>query len=102
MSVIPGDTYYVQISGDNGDEGEFCIEIESLNSLANDICSGAIPLSLGITCDGITPNGDNYNALDEGNGASCFNDLDKDVWYSFVAPAGGAVNIRLDLSLIHI
>lgn len=66
--------------------------------LPNDACAGAISLTVGQLCDGMTTNADNRFAQNEGivPAASCsFGDLD-DIWFSFVAPNSGQVVFSVD------
>lgn len=67
------------------------------SNLSNDICEGAIPLSIGQTCSDTF---DNTLAVDEGliAPAACFDQFTtiNDVWYSFVGPENGVVCIQTD------
>lgn len=104
-SVIPfapvpaGDTMYVSVSGWNGTQGTFCLDVSAFNpppAASNDTLCNAVMLTVGDTCTG--SNGDNTNALFEiGESASwCVGSLNS-VWYQFVAPPSGYVNISTDI-----
>ncbi|MEL6845690.1 MAG: hypothetical protein AAFP02_20995, partial [Bacteroidota bacterium] len=102
--IIAGDTFFVQVSGWQGESGSFCIEIDSLPSPPpgpiNDSICNAIQLGLGQTCNGQT-NGDNRFAKRQvyeplGN---CFGGEIKSVWYKFTAPLSGVVRISTDHSI---
>jgi len=67
------------------------------SSPANDVCADAIPISIGAVCDGTFTNGDNTCAFDEGIiEGSCFAGGANDVWFSFVAPPEGVIDISTD------
>lgn len=94
-SVTAGDTLYVQISGygTTPTEGAFCLEVAEVIPPANDSLCDAEALTLGGAC----LNGDLENSsleAGEGSGNCSFNN--NSVWYSFVAPASGFVNIGTD------
>lgn len=91
-------TYYIQVSGAFDDQGTFKLQVVEVETLDNDACAGATLLTVDDLCNAATPNGTNIDALDEGNAASCFDDSFyeiKDVWYKFVAPAGGKVHVEI-------
>jgi len=97
ISVTSGDTYYLRISG-QGQEGNFCLEI--IEPPANDICSNSTTLTIGNNCTAASPNGTNFAANDEGNAGDCFETSGgftpiNDVWFDFVAPAGGKVHVNV-------
>ncbi len=102
--VVPGETYYLQVSGWNNSQGTFCLTVEELPlpsplPQANDTLCNAISLQVDSSCNGAT-NGNNLNALFEvgenlGN-CTAFNNT---VWYSFVAPVSGAVEITTDVNV---
>ena len=56
-TVTPGSTYYVSVSGWNGTEGSFCIEVSESVPPANDSLCNAVQLTMGASCGGST-NGD--------------------------------------------
>lgn len=102
--VIPGDTFYIQVSGWQGLAGSFCIEVNASPipppAQPNDTLCNAIPIVVGASCNGV-PIGDNtfstqqvYEPI-----GSCFgNDL-ASVWFSFVAPPSGIVSISTDFAI---
>lgn len=102
-----GQTFYVQVSGWNGATGSFCLEVNELApplpAAPNDTFCNAVELVVGDTCT--SPNGDNTNALFEIGEPypGCFinNSLQSptltSVWYSFIAPPSGIVEIRTDI-----
>lgn len=94
-SVTPGDTLYVQISGygTTPTEGAFCLEVAEVIPPANDSLCDAEALTLGGAC----LNGDLANSsLEAGEGSGTCSSNNNSVWYSFVAPASGFVNIATD------
>lgn len=99
--IIAGDTFFVQVSGWQGETGSFCIEIDSLPTPPpgppNDSLCHAIHLSLGQSCNG-QANGDNRFAKRQvyEPTASCFGGEMKSVWYTFTAPLSGVVSISTD------
>ncbi|MEO0471049.1 MAG: T9SS type A sorting domain-containing protein [Bacteroidota bacterium] len=99
-----GDTFYVQVQGFAGTQGTFCIEVHEAAVLpppgpSNDTLCNAIPLVLSDTCSG--PNGDNTNASAQIGeaAASCFVGGSQSVWFSFVAPTSGLVNVSTDFAI---
>ncbi|MEZ4775799.1 MAG: T9SS type A sorting domain-containing protein [Bacteroidia bacterium] len=94
--VTTGNTYYVSVSGWNGTEGSFCIEVTESVPPANDDLCNAVQLTPGAGCGGTT-NGSTQDATLEANesSASCSND-NNTVWYWFVAPPSGFVNVSTD------
>lgn len=103
--VVPGDTFYVQVSGYFGTEGDFCIEVNEIAvstpaSAANDTLCNAVALTVDAGCT--VSNGDNTNAffeIGEPTGQCVFDQ--NSVWYSFVAPAAGGVTISTDFAMIN-
>ncbi|MEZ4827540.1 MAG: PPC domain-containing protein [Bacteroidia bacterium] len=53
-TVTPGNTYYVSVSGWNGTEGSFCIEVTESVPPANDDLCDAVQLTPGAVCSGTT------------------------------------------------
>jgi hypothetical protein len=104
-AVNPGQTYYLAVSGWNGEEGAFCIEIDELFLPANDDVCDAIALPVNGTIDtffniGATVEpGEGGIAPPVGNGAgnqAWYEDSIKNsVWFTFVAPSSGTVVIDL-------
>ncbi|MBT8287368.1 MAG: T9SS type A sorting domain-containing protein [Bacteroidia bacterium] len=88
-------TYYVMVEGFSaGDTGAFTMSMTCSAANpppANDLCSSAEALTVGAA----PAAGDNTDATSDINNPSCdlFGVID-DVWYSFVAPASGAVDIN--------
>ncbi|MEM9984698.1 MAG: hypothetical protein AAF804_06330, partial [Bacteroidota bacterium] len=102
--VNPGETYYVQVARGNppsGNGGSFCLEITDPGAIVppvNDELCSAVPLTVGASCNGI-PNGSNQfatQACDE-TAPPCFEGGLNSVWFSFVAPQAGVVNINTNL-----
>ncbi|MEM7372414.1 MAG: T9SS type A sorting domain-containing protein [Bacteroidota bacterium] len=97
--VVPGDTVYVSVSGWNGTQGSFCLDVSEFippPGPSNDTLCNAVLLTVGDTCTG--PNGDTQNALLEpGEPSSWCTSAQNSVWYTFVAPASGYVNITTDV-----
>ena len=111
VEVIPGETYYIQVSGwgfdgtDESLEGSFCITVSEseapMPAAPNDSICNATPLIVGASCNGI-PNGDNTNAgAEDGefDAPDCFLGAPNSVWYSFTAPASGFVSVSSDFDL---
>lgn len=102
--VIPGETYYVAVSGWNGNQGSFCLTVDELPSPvpappANDTLCNAIALQVDSSCNGMT-NGTNLNAFFEvGEPLPTCSGASNTVWYSFVAPPAGAVEITTDVNV---
>ncbi|GAB4417339.1 MAG: hypothetical protein OHK0039_27580 [Bacteroidia bacterium] len=103
--VTAGDTFFVQVSGWNGTEGSFCLVVSEVPApnpppAANDILCNATVLTVGATCSG-TPNGNNTNALFQPGEpfSACTGSTPATVWYSFIAPASGYVNISTDINV---
>lgn len=97
--VPAGDTMYVSVSGWNGTQGTFCLDVSAFDpppAASNDTLCNAVMLTVGDSCMGA--NGDNTNALFElGESASwCVGSLNS-VWYQFVAPPSGYVDISTDI-----
>ncbi|MEL7428118.1 MAG: hypothetical protein AAFN81_34380, partial [Bacteroidota bacterium] len=94
--LLAGQEYYIQVSGWNGWEGDFCLEVSSFPSYPNDNLCDAIQLSLNSSC--LFPNGNNIGASAEPNEpiASCFSGGVNSVWYKFRSPSSGAVRISTD------
>ncbi len=67
---------------------------------ANDDCANAIPLTVdAMFCDGTNTNGDN-TAATQGQEpvGSCFDSGENGVWFSFVAPASGSIQVSTDFA----
>ncbi|MCB0845019.1 MAG: T9SS type A sorting domain-containing protein, partial [Bacteroidetes bacterium] len=98
--VTPGETYYIQVSGGTG---SFCIRAEEVNpsfsAPINDTLCNAIPLIVGGSCNPNNPNGNNMGATFEINEpvGSCFVGGANSVWYTFIGPPSGYVNVTTNL-----
>lgn len=87
VQIAGGDFCYVRISGSQADfgkcAGQICLEVITDSNYPtvpiNDICTSAIPLSVGQPC----VNGTNMNANTEGPIPTDFELTRSDVWYSF-------------------
>lgn len=96
----PGGTYYISVSGWDGTEGSFCVEVSELAApsprpSSNDTLCNAVPLTLDAGCNAM-PNGDNTHAFFEPGevlGSCTASSSNNTVWYSFVGPNTGFVDI---------
>ncbi|MDF1696034.1 MAG: gliding motility-associated C-terminal domain-containing protein [Saprospiraceae bacterium] len=91
--VLPLQQLVFIIGSPDGSEGDFDITLTEDNSgiAANDDCSGAIPLSVGTTCETTTESVTNVNACPEATGlgvVSCDLTADAVAWYTLTMPAG--------------
>lgn len=98
-----GQTYFARVWAFGGDDfGDFNICVTVVPPIANNDCSGAIPISVS-TLGNCTPQSITLdNATHSGDGFCIFQDGDTapDVWASFVVPASGAVKIEaIELTL---
>ncbi len=91
----PDQDYYIQVSTlDMGGEIDFDIEVDFLmpnetGAPDNDVCNGAIDLTL-VDCTEALLTFDNTNACpDVGLGTSCTFDMDPTVWFSITLPPDG-------------
>lgn len=104
VSVDSGMTYFVQVASiPFGGSGSFCLELQAAPTLSNDEPCNAISIgvdgtpyafsNLGATVD----SGEIIIAPPEGGqpGQWIENGLDGTVWFEFVSPPGGAVEIQL-------
>jgi hypothetical protein len=90
-----GQTYYIRVFSTTNTfantlaRGAFTICIDDAARPANDLCSGAVNLSVSTTTScGTTTNGTLFNALaTSGITQNCGNANSPDVWYSFTATA---------------
>ena len=89
LSVVANVTYRILVGGCNGEGGNLKISITDPLP-TNDICSGAVPMTSGITYTintiYATSNGDPV--------PTCVNGFGKGVWYSFTPPTNGSVQIK--------
>ncbi|MFK7926069.1 MAG: T9SS type A sorting domain-containing protein [Bacteroidia bacterium] len=107
LNVNPGTTYYVQVSGFQGVEGSFCIEVTELPTLPNDdVCDAVlVPVDgsiLSFSNVGATAQlGENNLGLIGGAGDNNFSWFQVDtsvqvsVWLKFIVPPSGVVNLDL-------
>ncbi|WP_291726955.1 T9SS type A sorting domain-containing protein [Bernardetia sp.] len=93
--LIVGQTYYIRIWGFSGATGTFNICVTSPAPIvppANDECTGAFDLNVGqFECSfgGITTENATYSNTFGGDPTCASGTGSQDVWYKFVAPAGG-------------
>ena len=98
--LIPGQPYHIQISGAFATiEGNLCPGITKAPAEppANDDCITAYPITVNGAC--VTAN--NIGANFEGPPASCDVFNSAAVWFTFNAPASGAVRLNSDANFIH-
>ncbi|MEO8068571.1 MAG: T9SS type A sorting domain-containing protein [Flavobacteriales bacterium] len=86
-----GTTYYVRIWGNGGGTGTFDI---CAYSLPNDNPCGATLLTLGISCTATSSTNVAATTTTGPPAPGCAAFSSADVWFRFVAPAGGAMNIE--------
>ena len=89
-----GEEYFIQISGAFATvEGECCVQVKPWlppPPPANDLCSQALPVTLGGACVANLSTG----ASLDGPKPSCIDDPAGSVWFSFVAPLSGMVKFN--------
>jgi hypothetical protein len=96
-----GQTYRVQIAGTFATvEGGVCPQIIKKTETApsNDVCATAASIPLGGTCQ----SGNNFNATFSGLTPPCVPYASRDVWFSFVAPATGAIQFNTGADFEHV
>lgn len=104
VPVNPGTTYYIQVEGNAGLNGDFCIEVEDGTpppAPSNDNLCDAITLTVNDVCSGL-PNGNLIAAtmqLNEPFGSCSFTFGTRSVWYRFVVPASGQVLITTNYNI---
>ncbi|HIB85321.1 MAG TPA: hypothetical protein EYO59_12215, partial [Chromatiaceae bacterium] len=90
-AVQEGDTVYIRVgSYSSNGEGSGVLNVYTL--LANDECSGALPIALGQTEFNTTYATNNYSyeeCLDGGDGSV----TTQDIWYTYEAPSAGTLKI---------
>lgn len=106
LTVVPGETYYVQVSGYQNTEGTFCLRVDSLELSTNDDVCNATPLVV----NGIASTFSNVgatvqpgeDALEQPPVADPTDasgwvepEINNSVWFTFVAPASGVIDIDL-------
>ncbi len=100
--LTPGQTYYVRVYSWTSTSGQtttfdICIEDGACPSTpSNDDCSGATPVTVasGTTCTPVSGTVACATPSSQST-AACSGTEDDDVWFSFTAPASGAVAINL-------
>jgi hypothetical protein len=97
--LIPGQEYQLRLmTQDEGTAANFSLSMQEAVVPANDNCSGATLLTVNtdqtftITTAGTT---NNANPSGVPISAPCYPQGLQDVWYRFIAPASGAVQVRL-------
>lgn len=89
--LTPGETYFVRADGYFGDQGSFLIQVRTAIPPVNDMPCNAIALTVDAPPVSAT---NEYASAEFGlTVPSCFQDfsIDNSVWFSFVAPPGGAI-----------
>lgn len=97
-ALTPGQTYRLRLmTQDAGNAANFTLSLRQLQNPANDNCTGAVMLTVNTNHTyTITTEGTTVLAGPSGVATTPCNALaSNDVWYSFVAPASGAVQFRL-------
>jgi hypothetical protein len=96
--LTPGQTYRLRLmTQDGGSAANFTLSLQTLQNPANDNCTGAVMLAVNTNHTyTLTTAGTTVLAGASGLATTPCNALAaNDVWYSFVAPASGAVQFRL-------
>ncbi|MCR9171430.1 MAG: T9SS type A sorting domain-containing protein [bacterium] len=101
--LTPGNTYYIRVytwTGTTGQTSNFdvCLtEYTPPPAPANDDCSGAYPVTVNATagCASVTAGTVGGATSSSQSTTACGGTEDDDVWFSFVAPATGAVSLDL-------
>ena len=97
-AVTAGATYFIQVSGWNGTQGTFCLEvITTPPAAANDLCSGAIEIPVGSNGVCNFTVGTNVSSTDSGElpVPSCASYNGGDSWYTITVPATGNIDIDM-------
>ncbi len=95
VGLTGGTTYTLQVWHDQGaNQGDFTIAVEEApQPPVNDLCTGAIPLTVYNSLQAIT--GNNTATTDSGETApGCAYYQGGDIWYSVVVPADGNVTVE--------
>ncbi|MEN0003141.1 MAG: choice-of-anchor J domain-containing protein, partial [Bacteroidota bacterium] len=98
--ISAGQTYFIQVSGYFATlEGSLCIEIQpkDITPPDNDICTAAIELEVGATCEA----SNNTGAIFSGPLASCAVYQNASIWYWLEAPASGKAVVETNADFIH-
>ncbi len=101
QGLAGGQTYWVQIAGNFATvEGNLCAQISQVNedAPANDNCLQAVPVPLGGQCAA----SNNFGASFSGYQPGCVVQADRDVWFTFVAPASGSVRFNTGADFSHV
>jgi hypothetical protein len=94
--LIPGTTYYVRMWDYAGGSGTFSIcAYQPPPPPANDNPCGAIPLAVNTSCVNTASTNAWATPTASNPATGCGEYTGGDVWYSFVAPANGALTIRM-------
>jgi hypothetical protein len=108
FSTTPGETYYIYVTGFGSGSGDFELSVTCESAATNDDVCGALPLSIGATPFSLSTASVQAGEPSPGPGtgsSSCNStdgwcsfetDVDASLWYTFVAPASGCVDIVLD------
>lgn len=93
--IEDGETLIFVVGSEDGDEGDFTIEIaENPNNVTNDECSGAIEITGWTECEWFDVSGTNANACPEDfDAGGCGYDQNPVVWLSFTPNEDGTVEI---------
>jgi SprB repeat/Secretion system C-terminal sorting domain len=100
-NLILGNTYYVQIGGFFATlEGDLCVRVATpaIGVAPNDLCSAATLVNVNGTC----VSGENIFAGFDGPNPSCEIFPVANVWYRFIAPATGSVQINTGSTFPHV
>ncbi|HEX2900154.1 MAG TPA: hypothetical protein VHS96_10585, partial [Bacteroidia bacterium] len=102
IPCLPGNTqYYVQVDGVDvlGDYGTFDIRVSDngifVGAPANDMLCNAVPMG-NPNGGSVGPTAGNNNCATEQSGEQNVSGDDETVWYTFIAPASGAVTINVN------
>lgn len=99
-ALTANQNYWVQIAGNFATiEGSLCPQLiqKQTNAPANDDCVTASAISLGASCSANS----NLNAVPSAYVPSCIQSVERDVWFSFVAPASGTVHLNSGADFEH-
>lgn len=94
--LTPGQTYYVRLYNSNGsgysNSFNICV-ITPASPPANDVCSGAVALTVGNNFNSNAITTSNDGATTDGT-TTCQSSRGENVWYSVVVPASGTLTIE--------
>ncbi len=99
-ALTTGQQYWIQIAGNFATvEGSLCAQIlkKQSNPPANDECAGAVSVPVGGQCTA----GNNMTASFSGYVPACAVSVDRDIWFSFTAPASGSVRLNTGADFDH-